>query len=790
MIGKPLQRKEDLRLVTGMGNFSDDVHLPRETFMAVVRSPHAHAHILSIDATGALQMPGVIGVATAADLKQDGIAAIPPDFAFLGSLEQQRKLPDPVLVNRDGRAMPASPYDALAVDRVRYVGDAVAIVVAETRALATDAAEQVAVDYDVLDSVTDTNAAAASDAPLLWEGTGSNVVLDADVGDAEQTEAAFATAAHVVRFDTWIRRITGVPMEPRSCVGSYDPLTGRFFLHAGSGGVVRQKRELSVMLGIDPERIRVVAHDIGGNFGTKNSIYPEFALVLWAARRFGRPVKWTCGRQEAFLTDFQGRDLAATAELALDAEGRFLAMRGSYLSNIGAYATSIIPLRKSVGIVSGVYRVPAAHFRARAVLSNTPPTIPYRSAGRPEAMFILERLCDLAASALQIDPIELRRRNLVKPEEMPYRNPVGVAYDSGEYERSMDRGLELSDWDGFPKRRAEAAARGKLRGIGFANYIELTTGFPRERSEITVLPDGTAEVVIGTLSSGQGHETSFAQCVSDWLGIPFERIRLITGDTDRVPVGGGSHSGRSMRFAGVVMGKAAEGVIARGRRIAARLFDAGEDDVVFSEGQFSIIGNDRTFDHADVARAAYELNDLDEELRGPLRAEWDETFTAGGFPYGCGVCEVEIDPETGSLELVRYAAVDDVGRAINPLILHGQTHGAVTQGVGQALWELFATDPANGQVLTGSFMDYAMPHASYLPSFTTDLMEVPSPTNPLGVRAGGEGGTTPALAAVINAVVDALRDYGVEHMEMPATSEKIWRAIQNGRIASSFYETP
>jgi carbon-monoxide dehydrogenase large subunit len=777
VIGRPLKRKEDLRLVTGAGCFSDDVHLPDETFMIVLRSPHAHALIREIDLSPARDMPGVVGVATAADLAADGIKPVPPDFAFLGPVEQQRLMPDLVLVNKDGSAMPASPYHALAVDRARYVGDAIAIVIADTIAEAKAAAEAIRVEYEILPAIVDTAAAARPDAPLLWPGTTSNIVLDAEVGDAAATEAAFAQAAHVVCFDTHISRVTGVPMEPRACIGSHDRITGRYMLHAGSGGVVRQKRELAFMLNVDAEAIRVVARDIGGNFGTKNSLYPEFALVLWAAKTFGRPVKWTCERQEALLTDFQGRDLVAHAELAVDSHGRFLAMRGSHLSNLGAYATSIIPLRKGVGIVSGLYRIPAAHFTARAVLSNSPPTIPYRSAGRPEAMFIIERLCDLAAAELGIDRIELRRRNLVVPAEMPYRNPVGVTYDNGEYETAMDRGLSLAGWSDFPARAESARKQGRVRGIGFANYIEMTMGFPRERAEITVLPDGDVEVVIGTLSSGQGHETSFAQCVADWLAIPFERIRLITGDTDRVPVGGGSHSGRSMRFAGIVMGRAADGVIERGRRIAAHMLETSPEETAFKDGIFSTPSRERRLSLQDVARAAHEINDLDDSLRGPLRAEWDETFTIGGYPYGCAVCEVEITPETGELDIVKYTAVDDVGRAINPLILHGQTHGAITQGVGQALWERVETDD-RGQVLTGSFMDYTMPRADYLPSFTTDLMEVPSPTNPLGVRAGGEGGTTPALAVVISAVADALAPYGVRHMEMPATSEKIWRAIQ------------
>jgi carbon-monoxide dehydrogenase large subunit len=782
-IGQPVRRKEDARLVVGAGCFSDDVDLPRQARAFVIRSVHAHARIKAIDATRAKALRGVLAVLTGADYKADGGKPIPPDPSLTTPAEAQRAYPDVVLVNRDGPVVPTS-YFPLAVGTVHYVGEAVVLVVAETLALAKDAAELVEIDYEALPAVVDTAQAAEAESPRLREHPRSNVILDADIGDAAATDRAFAAAAHVVRLKTWIHRVTGVPMEARAAIGNYDKQSGRYFLHAGSGGVVRQKAELAGMLGVPLASVQVVALDIGGNFGTKNSIFPEFPLVLWASRRIGRPVKWTCERSEAFLSDYQGRDLVAEVALALDARGRFLALRGSHLSNIGGYSSSIVPLRKGIGICSGLYRVPAARYRAAAVLSNTTPTIPYRSAGRPEATFVIERLCDLAAIETGIDRIEIRRRNLIAPKELPYRNPVGVTYDNGEYQASMDKGLALADWKGFRARRAEAKKRGKLRGIGLANYIELTMGYPREWSKMTVIPHGNVEVAVGTLSSGQGHETSFAQCVSEWLGVPFESIRLVQGDTDVIPVGGGSHSGRSMRMAGFVMGKAADGVVARGRAIAAHMLKVDAGTVEFSNGQFRAGAAGRAFNIFEIARAAQMLNDLDDELRGPLVAECDHTFHEGGYPYGCAVCEVEIDPDTGTTEIVRYSAVDDVGRAINPMILHGQTHGAIAQGVGQALWEQCVVDPDSGQVMTGSFMDYAMPRADILPSFATELMEVPSPTNPLGVRAGGEGGTTPALAAVINAIVDALREFGVTHMEMPATSERVWRAIQDGKTRS------
>src|SRR5712671_547412 len=783
-IGEPVRRKEDARLLVGAGCYSDDVDLPRQAYAFVVRSVHAHARVRRIDTSRAEALDGVLAVLTGADVMADGLKPIPSDASTTLPIEVQRKLPDIVLVHRGGPFLP-TPYYPLAVDKVRYVGEAVVLVIAESLDIAKDAGELIVIDYEILPAVVATASAAAPGAPLLFDGARSNIFLDSEVGDAVATERAFASTAHVVSFESWIQRVTGVPMEARAAVGNYDKQAKRYFLHAGSGGVVRQKGEIAAILRVKPERVQVVALDIGGNFGTKNSLFPEFPLVLWASKKIGRPVKWTCDRSEAFLSDYQGRDLVAKVDLALDAMGRFQAMRGYHLSNIGGYASSIVPLRKGVSIFSGVYKVPVAHYRAYAVLSNTMPTTPYRSAGRPEAMYIMERLCDLAAIKTGLHRVEIRRRNLIAPEELPYRTPFGITYDNGNYILSMDKAVSLAEWSEFRKRRAESRKRGKLRGIGLANYIELTMGYPREWSRVTVEPGGVVEVAVGTLSSGQGHETSFAQCVSEWLGVPFEQIRLVQGDTDIIPVGGGSHSGRSMRMAGVCMGSAATSVVERSRRIAAHMLDVAPGAVQFSKGGFHTAGASRTIGVFEIARAAQELNDLDDSLRGPLSAESDTSFTAAGFPYGTAVCEVEIDPDTGVVEIIRYCAVDDVGRAVNPMILHGQTHGGIAQGVGQALWEQVVVDPDTGHVATGSFMDYAMPRADALPSFKTALMEIPSPSNPLGIRAGGEGGTTPALGAVINAVVDALREFGVSHMEMPATPEKVWRAIRDAKIRAA-----
>lgn len=774
-IGEPVRRKEDLRLVSGKGRFSDDVNFPGQVFAVMLRSPHAHARIRAIDSRKALASPGVLAVLTGADLLADGVKPLP-------HVAQSKHPHEPQLVNPPGFKEIVAPHYPLAVDKVRFVGEAVAVVVATSVNLAKDGAEQVEVDYEVLPAVTGTLAATKPGSPRLWEDAPSNLSLDALVGDKAATDAAFARAAHIAKFETWIQRVTGVPMEPRAGVAAYDPQTQRYTLHAGSGGAVRLKQDLALTLDVPSKNIRVLMDDIGGNFGTRGMIYPEFALLPWAARRVGRPVKWTCERHEAFVSDYQARDLAVNAELALDAEGNFLAMRGTNISNQGSHPTNYGPLKKGVEIMSSLYRVPAAHFRACGVVSNTMLTRPYRSAGRPEVMYVMERLIDIAARDFGFDRAELRRRNLLKSNELPYTNPFGMIYDSGDYHEVMEKAFKLGDWEGFPARRAEARHRGKCRGIGTAIYVDTATGVPRERAEVTVHADGRVDVVIGIVSNGQGHETSFAQLVNEWLGVPIDKVRLITGDTDIVQVGGGTHSGRGLRMGSVVIWNSAKQIIAKGTRIAARLLECDPSVIRFKNGVFSTAGNSPSASLAEVAAAAQNLKDLPDDLRGPLSAFSDEMFHTPSFPYGAHVCEVEIDPALGTLEIVRYSAVDDVGRAVNPMIVHGQVHGGIVQGVGQALLEQCYYEDGSGQLLTGSFMDYAMPRADNFPFFDTIITEIPSTTHPLGLRPAGEGGTTPALGVVINAVVDALSDYGVMHIEMPATPERIWRAI-HGKAA-------
>jgi carbon-monoxide dehydrogenase large subunit len=776
VIGDAAPRKEDARLLKGLGRFSDDETHPDALYAIIVRSPHPHARILRIDCNAALAMPCVRGVLVGADAMADGLKPVPHSAILSGSFDIR-------LEHDTGKPFVSSHY-VLPMDVVRYVGEPVAIVIAQSVAAAKDAAQGVSVDYEPLPFVLRGRDACDSEA-LLHPEAGSNVALNAQVGDATEVEAAFQRAAHVIQLSTWIQRVTGAPMEPRAALASYDQETATYTLRAGSGNVVRQRRELATVLGVDEAHVRVIAGDVGGNFGTRNAFYVEFALIAWAARRHGRPVKWTSDRSEAFLSDYGGRDLDVDAELAFDADGKFIAIRSRNISNVGAYSVSYGPLTKGVELLTSVYRVPLASIHAQAVFTNTPPTNSYRSSGRPEAMFVMERLIDLAAERLKMDRVEIRRRNLVARSPAGYKNAMGLTYDEGAYAATMDMALAQADWTGLPARRAEAAARGRLRGAGVANYIEIASGIPRERAEVTISASGHVEVVIGTLSSGQGHETSFAQVVTTLLGVDFDDVRLVTGDTDRVTAGGGSHAGRSMRLAGTVISKACKTLLDRAQRIAAVVLEVHPSNLIFADGCFSLEGSNQTLDLYEVARHAEANPDLPPDLRGALTATCDEVATTAGFPFGCHVCEVEIDPATGVLQVVKYVAVDDVGRAVNPLILHGQTYGGVAQGLGQALGEICHYDEASGQLMSGSFMDYVMPRATSMLTLDVIISETPAASNPLGVRAGGEGGTTPALAVLVNAAVDALRDYGVTHLEMPLTPERIWRAMRDARQRST-----
>jgi len=772
-IGKPLPRKEDERLVTGKGRFTDDFNLDGQAFAAMVRSPYPHARIVAIDVAAAKAMPGILGVFTVADCAAEALAPIPHDP--VPKTKYDMKLAGP-----GGGAVFAGPHMLLPADRVRHVGEAVVMVVAATKAQAMDAAEAVVVRYQELPFVLHSEDAMATGAPALWDEAANNICVDTSFGDATATDQAFARAAHVVSRKFHIGRVAGVPLEPRAALGAYDAATGRYTLYAGSGGAVRQKRELATVLGIAHENLRVLSFDVGGNFGTRNRVFVEFGLVLWAAKKLGRPVKFTATRAEAFLSDYQGRDLVSEVALALDQDGRMLAMRAVNISNVGARCVSLSPLSKGAGLIPGSYAIPAARLRALAVFTNTMPTQAYRSSGRPEVTYAIERLVDIAADELGMDRVALRRKNLVRPQAMPYRNAVGMVYDSGRYQENMAWAMDVADWKGFAARRREARRRGKLLGLGLANYVESSIGAPREQARIKVQPEGRVDVIIGTQPSGQGHETSFAQVISDLLFVPSDAVRIILGDTDVVQVGGGSHSGRSMRHAATVFSKAAVALIGKGKEIAALVMGTALENVSFNDGRFAARDTNRTFDFFELAREAAQLA-LPEKLKDGLAVVTDNEMHDPVFPNGTAICEIEIDPDTGEMKITRYASVDDVGRCINPLIVHGQTHGAIAQGVGQAMSEQIYLDPDSGQPLTGSLMDYAMPRADTLPAFAVEIAEVLSPTNPLGIKAGGEGGTTAAPAAVVSGILDALRPLGVREIAMPATPYTIWSAIQKAK---------
>ena len=768
-IGQPVRRFEDRRLVTGQGRFVDDVSLPGQAHAVVVRSPHAHAGIRSLDTAAAARAPGVVAVYTGADLARDG----------LGTTRTTVRRTRP-----DGSPMFAPSHPALVQGRVRYVGDPVALVVAETRALAEDAAELVAVDYEARPSVTST-ASAGPGSPPVWDECPDNVSNVFEAGDPAATGAAFARAARVVRRRYVITRVHAQYMEPRGAVGVYDPGEERYTLYADVQYPHRVRHVLASLIFRVPEhRVRVIAGDVGGAFGAKGWQYPEHRLVLWAARKLRRPVKWTCERREALVADEHARDNISEAELALDAAGRFLALRVRTTANLGAYVSSdrnLFHTFANVGTLVGVYAFPAAHVQVTGVLTNTSPTAPYRGAGRPEAAYVIERLIDDAARELGLDRVALRRANLIPPSAMPYRTALGFTYDCGDFETSMDQALQLAGAAGFAARREVSRRRGKLRGLGIANAIERAASPGPEFAEIRFDPSGTATLLMGTKSQGQGHETTFKQILHERLGLDPAEVRFVDGDTDRVAFGTGTMGSRSTVIGGTALWLAGDKVIAKGKKIAARLLEAAEADLVFSDGRFSVAGTDRAVAIRDVARAAFQVDTLPPGVEPGLYETGTFSPRADTFPNGCHVCELEIDADTGEVALLAYHVVDDVGTVVNPLTLEGQIHGGVAQGVGQALMEQVVYDPESGQLLTGSFMDYAMPRADTVCEIAVGSHPVPTALNPLGAKGAGEAGTVGALPAVMNAVMDALAPLGVRELDMPATGERVWRAIQAAR---------
>ena len=764
-IGERVPRREDRRLLTGRGRFSDDFNAPGQAHAAFLRSPHAHARILEIDVSDAASTPGVLAVLTGDDYTADGLAGLLQYHTPADHLDPSR----PGLT--DDQLSPLPEPLPIATDRVRHVGEIVAIAVAETKEAALDALERIEVAYEPLQAVTDARAAAAPDAPGVWDR--DNVCLRAEAGDAEAVEEAFETAHRVVRIALHNHRIYGCPMEPKSALGEFDRESGRFTLHAPSQGVHRFKHAIAAALAVEPDRVRIVTGDVGGGFGVRSPCGNEYPLLLWAARRCARPVKWTGSRSDTFLSDYHARDIHTEGALALDAGDRITAARIDYLGNLGAYPISFAVLSNLLKMAGPPYDIPAMHVAVRGVLANTIPVSVYRGAGRPEVTQIIERMIDLAADEIGMDRAALRRRNLIAADAIPYRSGLGLDYDSGAFGENFDAILGEIDREGFPARRAAARERGKRAGIGVVTYLESPGAAPYERTDVAVRPDGRIEAVIGTQASGQGHETSFAQVVAGMLEIPFDRVEIVYGDTDRAVAGSGSHADRSMRLGGTILHRAARRIVERGREAAARLLEAAAADIGYAEGRFTVLGTDRSIGLFEVAAEA------------PLAATEEIATRLHAHPNGAAACEVEIDPETGELAVVRYAAVDDVGRAINPMIVEGQIHGGIAQGIGQAVMERTVYDPASGQLLTGSLMDYCLPRADDLPSFGGRLNDLPTEGNPLGVKGAGEAGTTPATAVVVSAATDALREYGVTHLEMPLTPERIWRAIRGTRGTST-----
>jgi aerobic carbon-monoxide dehydrogenase large subunit len=771
-IGQPLPRFEDLRLVRGAGRYSDDVSIPGQAVAAFVRTPHAHALVKRIDTTKARTMKGVRAVLTCSDYIADGLKGFlqRPNPAGAIDIKIPAFAPEkrPIL---DERQFP------LVHERVRYPGEAVAMVVAETLHAARDAAEAVEVEYEVLPAATDIRDAPGGE-PIWPSAARDNVALDHEFGDAEAVKAAFAAADLVVEQTFRNQRIVNCQMEPRSGVASYDAVDGSYTIISGNQGVHVPRRVLAESMGVAEETIRFVCPDVGGGFGLRNNLYPEQAAILWAAKRVGRPVKWTNDRSESFLTDYAGRDLVTTARIALTADGKITAYQVDHTGTTGGQTVTYVPLSNAYRVATTVYDIPLMHMRCRAVVTNTVPTAPFRGAGRPEATLVLERLIDLAAARLGMDRVRIRQKNLIVRRKLPYRTASGLLYDSGDFTGNMKHMVEAADWKGFAARRRDSKRRGRLRGIGISNYVETPVGIPHERVEVTVQPAGKVELAVGTQSTGQGHETTFAQVMADLLGVVPEDIKFIGGDTALIASGSGTHSDRSMRLAGTLMVEASGEVVKQAKAIAAEVLDVPEAEIDFIDGLFVTPKSNRRLTIYDVAQALTDNPSLAPTKQ--LHAKATFTGRIAAYPTGCAICEVEVDPDTGKVEIVRYGSIDDAGQAINPLILHGQVHGGIAQGVGQALVEDVIYNDC-GQVLTGSFMDYGLPRAHMLPMFEIALAEDPTKGNPLRVKGGGEAGITPALAVVMNAIMDALKDHGVEHIDMPATPARVWAAMQKAK---------
>jgi aerobic carbon-monoxide dehydrogenase large subunit len=770
-IGASVKRVEDARLLTGQGRYAEDWNSPGQVYAAFVRSPHAHADVLAVDAAPARRVSGVLDVLTGRDLRADGIGAIPTLIAERGG----------GIKNRDGSPFADPPWYPLAIERVRYVGEAVAVVLGTTPASAHDGAAAVSVQYTPRPAVVHGVVALADGAPQLHAGVAHNRVYDWECGEPDVVARAVASAAHVTRLTVVDNRLVTCFIEPRAALAEWDAGAGRYTLYASLQTVHQLAANLARILGVAVDRVRCVTGDVGGGFGSKIQTYPEYVVLAWAARRLGRPVKWVSSRTEGFLSDAQSRDHLLEGELALDGKGQITALRVHSTSNLGSYVAPCIPvstLTNMERMISGLYAIPAIHLRVEGVLTNTVPINVYRGVGRLECVYTVERLVERAAREIGRDPTVFRRTHMVRA--FPYRTATGAIYDSGDYLARLEEAIIKADVAGFAARRAEASRRGKLRGIGVGPYVEGTGGVPHEFAEVRVLPTGLVEVPIGSQSQGQGHETVFAQVVAERLGVPFERVSIVMGDTDRVAKGVGTFASRSMVRGGGAAVEAVDTLVKSGRAMAAQLLEAAPADIEYGGGTFRVVGTDRAIGLFEVARAAASGR-LPPALGATLGAATMHENPAFAFANGCEVCELEVDPETGAVEIVALSMVDDSGRSVNPMIVHGQQHGAVAQGIGQALHERCVYDSTTGQLLSGSFLDYAIPRAADLPAIDVTSRDVLSPTNALGVKGAGEGGTVGAPGAVIHAILDALAPLGVTDIDMPATPEAVWRAIENAR---------
>ncbi len=780
-IGAAVRRVEDRRFLTGRGKYIDDIDQRGQLYAWMLRSPHAHARINGVDTKAASQAPGVVAIFTGADMAADEVGGIPCAWQ---------------IHNKDGSPMSEPPHPPLAVGKVRYVGDQVAVVIAETKAQARDAAEIIAVDYEVLPTVIDMDLALADDAPLVHDDVANNMCFDWEIGDKDATDAAFAAADHVVSIEVTNNRLIPNAMEPRAAIARYDPSGGNYTLHTTTQNphVIRLLMGAFV-LQIPEHKLRIIAPDVGGGFGSKICHYAEEAILTWASAKVPQPIKWTAERSESFITDAHGRDHETRAELALASDGTFLGLRVATKANIGAYLStfgSAVPTYLYATLLAGVYTTPAIYAEVKTVFTNTVPVDSYRGAGRPECSYLLERLVTKAAREIGMDPVELRRKNMIQADQFPYQTPVALQYDVGDYPGSLDTALRASDYAGFEARRAESESNGKRRGIGISTYIEACGIAPSavagalgaraglyESAQVRVHPTGSVTVYTGSHSHGQGHETTFAQLVSEYFGIPMDSIEVKHGDTGEVQFGMGTYGSRSIAVGGPAILKACNKIIDKSKKIVAHILEASVDDIEFKDGKFTVSGTDREMAFAEVSMAAYVPHNYPiEELEPGLDENAFYDPLNFSYPAGCHICEVEIDPDTGAVAVASFTAVDDVGRVINPMIVEGQVHGGVAQGIGQALLEGCVYDD-DGQLLTGSYMDYTMPRAGDLPNLNVGTQSVLGASNPLEVKGVGEVGAIGSPPAVINAVLDALAPLGVDDISMPATPAKVWQAIQN-----------